>query len=170
MVCMTVPKVVVPWLNPSFLAGSSRRRIVEKACMAGRRKFSVGDYALKVRRSRTGCGLFTVESIEKGRCVAEYTGRILPEEEWYSSRSKYLFEVSKRKTIDGSERDNIARYINHSCRPNCEIEIWRGRVFVMARRAIKSGEELSYDYGSEYFKHHIQPKGCKCSKCLPIEK
>jgi SET domain-containing protein len=132
-----------------------------------KRKFAIGNYALVVRRSRTGRGLFTSDPIERGRCIAEYKGRVLSEAATYTSKSKYLFAVSKTKTIDGWEKRNIARYINHSCRPNCEIEIWRGRVYVLAKRAIKPGEELAYDYCSEYFDAHIRPKGCKCSKCSP---
>ncbi|MGL1245549.1 SET domain-containing protein, partial [Vibrio parahaemolyticus] len=68
-----------------------------------------------------------------------------------TSRSKYLFEVNKNKTIDGSDRANIARYVNHACKPNCEAEITKGRVFYFSKRAIKAGEELSVDYGKEYF-------------------
>jgi SET domain-containing protein len=85
----------------------------------------------------------------------------------HASKSKYLFAISQTKTIDGWEKTNIARYINHSCRPNCEIEISRGRIYVMAKRRILPGEELSYDYETEYFDAHIKPKGCRCSKCSP---
>jgi len=130
-----------------------------------RRKFAIAPCALMVRRSRTGRGLFTVERIEKGQCIVEYTGRRMTQAEFRASRGKYLFKVTETKTINGWQKSNIARYINHSCRPNCEVEIWRGRVFVMAKRAIKPGEELFYDYGPEYFDAHIRPRGCRCSKC-----
>jgi len=132
-----------------------------------KRKFDLGDFQLEVKRSRTGLGLFTLGPIAKGSCVVEYTGRLISESEVYASRSKYLFEVSAKKTIDGRGKGNLARYVNHSCRPNCEAEIWRGRVFVMARRAIKAGEELAYNYGADYFTRYIQPKGCRCLKCSP---
>jgi SET domain-containing protein len=132
-----------------------------------KRKFAIAEYTLVVRRSRSGRGLFTAGPIAKGRCIVEYTGRALSEAETYVSKSKYLFAVNQRKTIDGWEKSNIARYINHSCAPNCEIEIWRGRIYVMAKRDIKPGEELSYDYDTEYFSAFIAPKGCMCSKCCP---
>lgn len=132
-----------------------------------KRKFATGKYALVVRRSRTGRGLFTADPIGKGRCIVEYTGRALSEAEMYASKSKYLFAISQTKTIDGWEKTNIARYINHSCRPNCEIAISRGRIYVMAKRPIMPGEELLYDYDTEYFDAHIKPKGCMCSKCSP---
>jgi SET domain-containing protein len=132
-----------------------------------KRKFATGEYALVVRRSRTGRGLFTADPIGKGRCIVEYTGRALSEAEMYASKSKYLFAISRTKTIDGWEKTNIARYVNHSCWPNCEIEIWRGRIYVMAKRRIMPGEELLYDYDTEYFDAHIKPKGCMCAKCSP---
>jgi hypothetical protein len=122
---------------------------------------------LKVRRSRAGLGLFTSVDIPKGARVSEYIGKPLTWDEYMKSNSVYLFEISPRKTIDGSPRWNQARYINHSCRPNCEIDIVRGRVFIVARRAIKAGEELNYDYGEEYFNDIIKPKGCRCEKCDP---
>ena len=130
-------------------------------------KYEPGDYDLSVRRSSAGLGLFTNDSIERGKCVVEYYGRVLSEEEERTSRSKYLFEVSATKTIDGTERDNVARYINHSCRPNCEAIISRSRVFIFSRRGIKPGEELTYDYGKNYFDTFIKPKGCRCDKCQP---
>jgi len=71
-----------------------------------------------------------------------------------------------KKTIDGTIRENTARYINHSCRPNCEVEIKKGKVLVFSKRNIEAGEELSYDYGKEFWNEHIKPIGCKCLKCL----
>jgi uncharacterized protein len=133
-------------------------------------KFIPGRYRLVVKRACAGRGLFTLEVIAKGACIAEYTGRTLKEAEWCTSRSRYLFEVTAKKTIDGWNKKNLARYINHSCRPNCEIEIRKRRVFVMAKRAIKPGEELAYHYGKDYFDHEIKPIGCKCLKCRPATK
>ncbi len=126
-----------------------------------------GQYELAVRRSATGLGLFACEAIPKGARIIEYSGRILTPEEEETSRSKYLFEVSARKTIDGSDRTNKARYINHSCRPNCEPIIRSGRVFIFAKRAIREGEELVYNYGERYFDDIIKPMGCRCIKCMP---
>ncbi len=130
-------------------------------------KFDVGDFKLKVRRSVAGLGLYTLEDIPKGACVIEYVGRTLEKGEEYTITSQYLFEVTKTITIDGKIRSNTARYINHSHRPNCEVEIYKRRVFVMARRNIKAGEELSYDYGTSFFNEYIKPKGCRCVKCRP---
>ena len=119
---------------------------------------------VRVGRASAGLGLFAMRPFKKGERIIEYVGRTLSKEEEYTSRSKYLFEVNSRKTIDGAIRSNIARYINHSCTPNCEPEIVRGRIFIDAIKTIKAGEELVYDYGKEYFNEHIRPYGCRCVK------
>ena len=129
-----------------------------------RNSYTPKDWKLSIRRSYAGLGLFAEEEIPKGACIIEYFGRQLTPEEEARSRSKYLFEVNSRKTIDGQTRDNTARYINHSCRPNCEPMIHKGKVFINARRRIKPGEELHYDYGKAYFNQMLKDV-CRCEKC-----
>lgn len=129
-------------------------------------KYEPGDFKFLVKRSSAGLGLFAGEDLPKGACLIEYKGRQISEKEEYTSKSKYLFEINSKKTIDGAARTNTARYINHSCRPNAEIEIKKGRIFVMAKRKIKMGEEINYDYGEEYWDEHIKPIGCRCLKCV----
>lgn len=119
---------------------------------------------VRVGRASAGLGLFATRPYKKGERIIEYFGRTLTTAEEYSSRSKYLFEVNSRKTIDGATRANIARYINHSCKPNSEPEIERGRIYIDAIKNIKAGEEFTYDYGEEYFNEHIRPYGCRCVK------
>ncbi len=131
------------------------------------RKFTPGDFDLKVKRSLAGLGLFTLSDIPKGACIIEYKGKILSKKEEEDSNSLYLFDAGGGVTIDGAPRSNTARYINHSCRPNTEIDIYKHRVFVLAKRKIKAGEELGYDYDKEYWNEYIKPKGCKCVKHAP---
>lgn len=133
-------------------------------------KYVPGAFVLQVKRSRTGLGLFAGEPIPKGSCIIEYKGRTISEKEAYTSRSKYLFEVSSKKTIDGRPKWNKAGYINHSCKPNADPVTRNGRVFIMATRNIKAGEELSYDYGDEYYAEYLKPVGCKCPKHVPVKK
>ena len=123
---------------------------------------------LKVKRSKAGLGLFTTVPIKKDDFVIEYTGEKISSDEADRRGGKYLFTViDDELVIDGKGRDNLARYINHSCRPNCEAEVDedKKRVFIYARRNIKPGEELNYDYGKEYWDDHIKPYGCRCEKC-----
>lgn len=120
-----------------------------------------------IRRSRPGLGhgLFATADIRKGDFILEYTGKRIPTAVADTLKSRYLFEVDRRWTIDGSDRGNIARYINHSCVPNSEGEIRDGAVLIYANRDIKRGEELTIDYGDEYFDEFIKPVGCKCDHC-----
>ncbi len=130
------------------------------------KKWHIGNFKLRVGRSATGKGLFATEAIPKGACIIEYIGRPMSLKEQYEKNGKYFFEVGRNAMIDGNIPANTARYINHSCKPNCEADGPTGRVFILALRRIKAGEELSYDYGEEYFDDHIKPKGCKCPACL----
>jgi len=123
-----------------------------------------------VKRSSAGLGLFATRPFKKGEFIIEYFGRTISNAEAYTSRSKYLFEINSRKTIDGATRENTARYINHSCQPNCEPEIVRGHVRISAIRNIKAGEEFVYDYGKEYVDEYIKPRGCRCAECLEKQK
>ncbi|MDB4939886.1 MAG: nuclear protein [Candidatus Doudnabacteria bacterium] len=120
---------------------------------------------ITVKRSKTGLGIYTKSEINKGDFVIEYIGERISNAEADKRLGMYLFELNKRVTIDGSSRKNIARYLNHSCLPNCEAWIKKGKIMIIARRKIKAGEELTYDYGKEFFNGFIKPIGCKCVKC-----
>lgn len=120
---------------------------------------------LKVKRSRTGLGLFAGSIIPKGKTVIEYRGKRVPATE-DNVENRYIFSVNSRYDIDGSPRWNTARYINHSCRPNCDAVNRRGKIFIVSRRGIKEGEELTYHYGKDYFQGYIAAAGCRCEKCF----
>lgn len=109
-----------------------------------------------IRPSAThGRGVFATRTIRKGARVVEYRGTRID-----SSAADYrpptdptdpyhtlMFELSDGTVIDASVRGNAARWINHGCDPNCEaIEYDDGRVYIHARRTIRTGEELRYDY------------------------
>jgi SET domain-containing protein len=122
-----------------------------------------------VKRSKSGLGLFANTLIKKGEFVIQYTGKLLTRKEANKKGGKYLFEINSRWTIDGSGRENIARYINHSCRPNCEVDIINKEIKIFAIKDIKTGEELCYDYGKEYFNEFIKPFGCRCAHCRKLD-
>lgn len=120
----------------------------------------------RVGRSNTGLGLFATEPIKKKETIVEYLGKILSfEESEKKINSQYLFEISKNRTIDGSPRWNLARYANYSCDPNAESVNKAGRIFMVAIKNIAVGEEITYDYGEEFFNQHIKEKGCRCKVC-----
>lgn len=130
-------------------------------------KSQITDYKLDVKRSAAGLGLFAQEAIKKGSKVIEYIGDKITAAEADKRGGKYLFEINSKWTIDGTNRKNIARYVNHACgsAANCEAEIRSGRIFILAKKNIQPGDELTYDYGKEYFDEHIKPLGCRCVGC-----
>lgn len=132
------------------------------------RRFQPGTFDLRIKQSRTGRGMFAEEKIPRGACIIEYTGRPATAKQIRENTGKYLFWTSSKTMIDGYIPSNKARFINHSCAPNCEIDIKNQRIYIFAKRPINSGEELTYDYDSEYFDAHIKPHGCLCAKCAPI--
>jgi SET domain-containing protein len=131
---------------------------VPKRSSSSRRRFRVG-------RSRSGLGLFAVKPFKKGDFIAYYTGRLISNKEADELWTKYLFEVNNRWTIDGSTRRNIARYINHSCKPNAETDIKKHKIIITAIKGIQPGEEITYNYGRNYFNAFIKPHGCRCAAC-----
>jgi SET domain-containing protein len=122
----------------------------------------------RVARSGTGLGLFAAASILRGETIVEYAGPRIPTREARAidrrRANKYLFEIDNRWTIDGRSRDNTARYVNHSCRPNAEALYRRGRMLFVARRGIRPGEEITIDYGEEHMQLYFRD-GCKCAAC-----
>jgi uncharacterized protein len=108
-----------------------------------------------VRRSRVhGRGVFARRRIRKGTRVVEYLGERVShreadrryEDKERSDNHTFLFIVDRRTVIDAGVDGNAARFINHSCDPNCESVIERQRIFIEALRTIQPGEELCYDY------------------------
>lgn len=125
---------------------------------------------IRVRRgkSRAGIGLFTTDTFLRGECVIEYTGEHITHEEADKRGGKYLFILDKKTVVDGKGRENLGRYINHSCKPNAEAEVDEDmqKIYIKAKRKIAIGEEITYDYGKEYWKEYIKPKGCMCDACI----
>ncbi len=124
-------------------------------------------YQVRVGRSSAGLGLFAKEDIPKGRRVIEYGGWLISAKDGddLEDRNRYVFNINSRWDLDGSPRWNTTRYINHACRPNCEANTVGNRVIISAIKKIKAGEELTYDYGKEYFDGYIKPIGCRCLSC-----
>ena len=123
----------------------------------------------RIGRSRTGLGLFATKPIKKGTRIIRYFGPLLDskKEDEDAVENKYLFELTNRWTIDGSIRQNVARYINHACKPNAESDVRprKRKVYIRAIKNIEPGEEINYDYGTDYFKAYLKPIGCKCDAC-----
>lgn len=112
-------------------------------------------------------GLFAKSDINKGEKVIEYKGRkfthkqVEENDQFDNSKAIYLFTLNERYVLDGDTKTNTAKYINHSCDPNCEVDIIKGKIWIIAIKDIKKGDELSYDYGFGYDADFRQFP-CKC--------
>jgi len=109
---------------------------------------------LEVRESPLqGLGVFALKRIRKGTRIIEYLGeRITPQEadarydKLKNPNHTFLFTIDDRLVVDATWKGNVARFINHSCEPNCESVIDRRHIWIEALRDIEAGEELTYDY------------------------
>ena len=103
-----------------------------------------------------GWGVYAGEAIEEDTRIVEYKGELISQAEGWRREQRYLprqriwiFNINQRWVRDAAIGGNIARYINHACRPNCYTEIDGRTIWVLAARRIKNGEELTYDYNTD---------------------
>jgi uncharacterized protein len=115
-----------------------------------------------------GTGVFAAQAIKKGTRILPYIGeKISPEEatQRIARGNTYIFFFDARYDIDGQTPQNTARYINHSCDPNCASDIIAGQIWIIALRDIPDGEELHYDYGYELDGYEKRPCTCGAKNC-----
>jgi SET domain-containing protein len=109
------------------------------------------------RQSRiSGWGVYAGQAIDEDTRIAEYKGELVTQAEAWRREQRYLprqriwiFTINRRWARDAAFGGNIARYINHACRPNCYVDIVGRTIWIRASRAIRRGEELTYDYNTE---------------------
>lgn len=108
------------------------------------------------RSSISGWGVYADQTIQEDARIVEYKGELVSQseaarrEERYLSRNRiWIFIINGRWARDGAYGGNIARYVNHSCKPNCYTEVIGHHVWVLAARRIRKGEELTYDYNTD---------------------
>ena len=134
----------------------------------------------KVKNSKIhGRGLYATADIEEGTQIIQYVGEKITKKEstkraleWEEQAREtgeglvYIFELDDTYDIDGRLGENPARYMNHSCDGNCEAINYDGEIWIVARKDIKKGEELVYDYGydMEHFLDH--PCLCGADNCI----
>lgn len=126
-----------------------------------------------------GRGVFALSLIPRGSRVIEYKGELITDDEadrryaeqQENSPHTMLFSVDGNLVIDATRRGNSARWINHSCAPNCEVDEKNSRVFIDAVRDIRQGEELTYDYNLQLGEPHtaaakrLHPCFCGARRC-----
>lgn len=104
----------------------------------------------------SGWGVYADQVIEEDTRIVEYKGQLVSQPEAWRREQRYLprqriwiFTINDRWARDAAFGGNIARYINHACRPNCYAEVYGRHIWLLASRRIKKGEELTYDYNTD---------------------
>jgi SET domain-containing protein len=124
----------------------------------------------EVRPSRIhGTGVFARVDLREGSRVLEYVGERVTKEESLRRREDgnfFVFVVTDKFDIDGAVDWNPARFINHSCSPNCEARMEDERIWIIALRDIKAGEELGFNYGYDLQDYEDHPCSCGAPNCL----
>ncbi len=107
----------------------------------------------KRRSTLEGWGVFSAERIPKNKRIVHYAGEKITNRESQKRERRYLkrgkiwcFKLNSHYVIDAAVRGNIARFINHSCQPNCYTQVVDGTIWIRAARTIQVGEELTYNY------------------------
>ena len=116
-----------------------------------------------------GRGLFASQGIPAGTKILQYFGQRLDKAE--SSRrceagNSYIFSLDDETDIDGNVTENLARFANHSCAPNCEAIIENSEIWVIALRDIAAGEEITYNYGYDLEEYREHPCRCGSRDCV----
>jgi len=112
---------------------------------------------IEKRRSKIqGWGVYATQRISKNKRITHYAGEKISNQESLRRERRYIkrgriwcFKLTNRTVIDAGVGGNIARFINHSCRPNCYVHIVDGTIWIRAARTIRKGEELSYHYNTD---------------------
>jgi SET domain-containing protein len=110
----------------------------------------------KRRSSIHRWGVFATSRITKNTRVIHYAGELISNQESLKRERRYIrnghiwcFKLTNRSVIDAGVGGNVARFINHGCKPNCYIDIKKGVIWIRAARNIRKGEELTYDYNTD---------------------
>lgn len=145
-------------LNLSDHRRAAGRRTPSSTLILSRRSaiHGRGVYARCVILDGTKVVEYTGERITKAEAARRETARLARRKRGQDD-CVYIFELNARDDLDGQKRGNVARLINHSCAPNCRVEVVRGRIWIVARRNIAAGEELTFDYGFKFseWRHHV---------------
>lgn len=126
---------------------------------------------LEIRPSRIHRrGLFACQDLDAGSLLIEYVGiRIskMKAAELSLKQNSYIFTLNKDADLDGNVSWNPARFINHSCEPNCKAQQdHQDRIWIVSTRQIRRGEELTFNYGYDLKNFRKHPCGCGAPACL----
>ena len=122
---------------------------------------------IRRRSPISGWGVYAGEPIAGETRIVEYKGELVPQPEAWRREQRYLprhriwiFTINTRWARDAAFGGNVARYINHACRPNCYVDIEGRHIWIRASRDIRKGEELTYDYNTD----GVAKIPCRCRR------
>ena len=126
---------------------------------------------IEIRASQIhGHGAFAKTMIPSGVCIVEYVGEKIDKRESLrrctEDRNEFIFALDDQCDLDGSVDWNPARYFNHSCAPNCEAEFVDGKIWIITRREILPGEEITFNYSYELENYREHPCQCGAPQCI----
>jgi uncharacterized protein len=116
-----------------------------------------------------GTGGFALAEIRAGARVIEYVGRRIDKQESVrqcQQSNPFIFCLDSEHDLDGQVDWNPARFLNHSCSPNCEVELIQGRIWIVAKRSIAAGEEITFNYGYDLDSFRDYPCHCGSAECV----
>lgn len=133
------------------------------------RNASMNGKKLELRPSPIhGHGVFAAQQIEQATRVIEYVGEKISKSESVlrcQQGNPFIFYLDETSDLDGSTDGNPARWINHSCDPNCTAELIDGHIWLIANRDIAAGEEITFDYGFDLVDYREHPCHCGAPNC-----
>jgi SET domain-containing protein len=116
-----------------------------------------------------GTGSFATRDLTPGTLIIEYVGERITREESLRRcelNNPFIFRLDEQHDLDGDVEWNPARFINHSCDPNCDAELIEGKIWIVARRGIAGGEELTFNYGYDLQDYREYPCACGARQCV----
>src|SRR5271156_427058 len=135
----------------------------------GERPAAETDLIVFKRSSIHGIGGFAKGQIPKGAIIIEYVGEHIDKRESArrcEANNEYLFTLNEEEDLDGNVSWNPARFINHSCAPNCDAELEDNRIWVVPNREIQAGEEIAFNYGFDLENYREYPCRCRATGCV----
>lgn len=131
-------------------------------------RFTSEDLEFKVSTIQ-GLGVFAKREIAEGTLILEYVGQKIDKRESLrrcEQSNHFIFELDDQCDLDGNVGWNPAKFINHSCSPNCEAEMIDGQIWIVAQRNILRGEELTFNYGYDLETYKDNPCQCGSPDCV----
>jgi SET domain-containing protein len=142
-----------PAIGHRSVAGAGREVYPSHGTMAMMKRDATLPKIVRRRSAVHGFGVFAAERIPRNKRIIDYAGELVRNDESEEREERYLddgciwvFRVNRTWSRDANVGGNIARFINHSCTPNCWFEVVDKTIWIRAKRDIRKGEELTYDY------------------------